>query len=633
MPLSIHKLDQFFLLFFFCIVLGATNAIAYEEQQLEETTIENLANDPTWIKLLHFDKKNNRSEILTEEFFLSPVGRYDPKAELIATINAYSDPWSGKENIHPRCKFPARYFWLSQKISLPNYNLHDPQCESLENWSLLADVKSISLFLVSGYLGNPASVFGHSFLKLNTSSDDDQAGLFDLSISYGALVPENEPTLRYIVRGITGGYQAGFSDKYFYTHDLVYSRTEFRDIWEYELRLSDYQRTLLILHIWEVIGKKFNYYFLDQNCAFRLAELLEMVIKEPLLENAKIWYVPVETFFRIEEIDKIRQQEGKPGLIKSMRFHPSRQRKLYHQFVQLANEEKKIFKTIINDGPSSISEKISPFKQDSQLKIIDTVLAYYKYRLIAEEPSPSLEMREKKNKVLLEQLRLPPQTKPFQKKPQLKSPANGNRPMLMSIGIGHDSNEGTYFKLHGSPFSQEIVGQNSLEGDELAVLDATIGIRANDHNLFIDNFDLIRIRKLKTNILSIDDGNPWSWQLRIGSTFTTYNNNSYNDGVFSFGAGRAWKLNKSTSFYAMTDTAAHTIKPYARLRPNVGIIVDNGSTKSWWYAGVENMNYDDKFNFVWGGQIQCKLSERLALSLSVSREKTMKTSAEIKWYW
>jgi hypothetical protein len=83
----------------------------------------------------------------------------------------------------------------------------------------------------------------------------------------------------------------------------------------------------------------------------------------------------------------------------------------------------------------------------------------------------------------------------------------------------------------------------------------------------------------------------------------------------------------------MTDTSANAVKPYARLRPNVGIILDNGSIKSSWYAGVENIKYNDRFDVVWGGQIQYKLSEQLAFSLGFSSETTTKTSAEIKWYW
>jgi hypothetical protein len=626
-------MKRLFILTFFCLLWCASVAVAFENNQIDQTLIETLANDPVWLKLLHFEKGGKKSEILTENFFLSPKGRFDPKSELIATIEAYFKPWPQNYGTHPRCRFPARYFWLSQKIGLPDYSLHITRCKSLEIWSLLNNIKSISIFLVSGYLGNPASVFGHSLLKLNTHSVDDESGLFDVSINYGALIPENVATLGYIVRGITGGYQAGFSDKYFYTQDLVYSRTEFRDMWEYELLLSDYARTLVVLHLWEIIGKKFVYYFLDKNCAFRIAELLEVVIEEPLLENARAWYVPVEKFFRLEEIDKVRREKGKPGLIKSIRFHPSSQRKLYHQFSQLNRKEKKAVEAIVDEGPSAIVKKLSHFKQASRIEIVDTVLAYYKYRLVAQEPSPSIEMNEIKDQVLLARLRLPVQTKPIPQVPELASPAKGNRPMLMGAGAAHDSIEGTYLKIHWSPFSQNIVGQNSLEGDELVLLDTAIGIGGNHNSVFIDTFDVIRIRKFKTDIMALDDESPWSWQLRVGARLSAYEDKSKYDGLFSFGAGRAWKLNNTIIFYAMTDVSAHTIQSHARLRPHVGIIAGKGSVRSWWYAGVETNNYNGDFDAIWGGQVQCKLSVQFALFLSIANDKTRKTSIEFRWYW
>lgn len=199
--------------------------------------INELAQDPVWLKLLHY--KDGQGEVLTKKFFLSSDGTYDPAAELLATLDAYSEPWSAKDNndTHARCRFPARYFWLSSHVALPDYSPQPPQCTRLSKWSLPDQVTSTSIFLVSGYLGNPASVFGHTLLKFNTESQDDQAGLFDLTVNYGAVVPENESTLRYIIYGIGGGYQAGFSDRYFYTQDLVYSRKEFRDIWDYQLYL------------------------------------------------------------------------------------------------------------------------------------------------------------------------------------------------------------------------------------------------------------------------------------------------------------------------------------------------------------------------------------------------------------
>ena len=183
---------------------------------------------------MHYGRDGKSSDVITTNFFLSPHGRLDPQAELSATIKAYFLPWGEDANQHARCRFPARYFWLAKQITLPDYRLHEPRCQRLAQWALFDRVQSISVLQVSGYFGNPASMFGHALIKFNTNSPDDKEGFFDLSLNFGALVPENEATLVYVVRGLFGGYKAGFSDKYFYTQDLVYSRTEFRDIWEYE---------------------------------------------------------------------------------------------------------------------------------------------------------------------------------------------------------------------------------------------------------------------------------------------------------------------------------------------------------------------------------------------------------------
>jgi hypothetical protein len=592
---------------------------------LSSPQLERLAQHPTWLKLLHYDH-NQQSEILTDDFFLSSDGRHDPQAELLADLAAYNAPWPKDGDSHARCRFPARYFWLSQQISLPGYSLNPAQCTTFARWSLPDKVQSISLFLVSGYLGNPASVFGHSLLKLNTGAHDDQAGMFDLTVSYGALVPQDEPVWRYILRGIGGGYQAGFSDRYFYTQDLVYSRTEFRDIWDYELLLTDQQRTLLILHLWEVLGKKFTYYFLDKNCAFRLSELVELVIDEPLLRNARIWYAPTETFYRLEDIDQARKAAGQPGLIKAVRFIPSAQRKLYHQFSLLKPEEQDVAQAVIQQGPDALHKQFAQLKQERQAEVLDTLLAYSNYRLTAEQPTPSAATKAVKNQLLPARFLLPPSTEPLKEVPALNSPAQGNRPLLTGIGLGYEEERGSSLRLHGAAFVQETLGRNSLQGNELAVLDTIVGL--ND-TLFLDQLDLLRIRTLKTKFMAEEGDNPWSWQLRTG---LAQDADDY-DAFFSFGAGRAWQVNTQLTAYAMTDAAAHSLEPYLRLRPHLGLLAGTGTLKGRLLAGLESTDYQGNTQPFVSTGMQWGFAAQTALFLGIEQAEETKISAELKWYW
>lgn len=569
--------------------------------------------------------------VLTDSFFLSPKGKTDPEAELIATINAYFLPLGENPNIHARCRFPARYYWLSQQLSLPDAHLSADKCENLQKWALFDSVESISVLLVSGYLGNPASTFGHSLLKLNTDSRDDESGLFDLTLSYGAMVPENEYTFIYVARGLFGGYKAGFSDKYFYTQDLVYSRTEFRDMWDYHLELTDYQRTLLLLHIWEIVGTKFDYYFLDKNCAYRLAELLELVIDEDLLNNARVWYVPVELFHRLKDIDQARQESNGTNLIQSVHFIPSSQRKLYYQLKLLTTDEFEVFNAIIREGIDSMPTHLAKLPTDRQILVLDGLLAYQQYRLTAEEPAPSRERREIKDQILLARLQLPARSTEALEISELPSPAQGSRPMELGMRIAHDTHQGSFLRLNWSPFKQELVGQNSLEGDELVIFDIAVGI--SEDKVFVDQLDLIRILNLNTLSVPVAGENQWAWQLRAGATRVEDDKKDRYDGVGSFGAGRAWKWDDRITGYGMVDFAAHSLDPYVRLRPHLGLRFDLGSMKIWVYGGAETVNYRAELEEVWGGKMQYPLTSRCAVQAEISNEKATQAMVGLNWYW
>ncbi|MCI5142027.1 MAG: DUF4105 domain-containing protein [Candidatus Electrothrix sp. ATG1] len=433
--------------------------------------------------------------------------------------------------------------------------------------------------------------------------------------------------MRYIVNGIAGGYQAGFSDRYFYTQDLVYSRTEFRDIWDYELQLSNEQKKFLIYHLWEILGKKFTYYFFDKNCSFRLAELLELILEEPLLENARIWYAPVETFHRLEEIDRFRKEAGRSGLIRSVRFVPSVQRTLYHQFGLLEAKEKEAVHTVIRDGTNVLRESLQQVGDKGQPEVLDTLLAYYNYRLVAEAPDPNQEILQNKKELLLARLRLPPRAAPLDEVPERESPARGNPPLLTGLGIGYTSSRNAYLRLHLAPFVQESVGQNSLGGDELAVLDTVAGI--SEEGVFVDRFDLLRIRKLKTNHALIHEKNPWSWQLRTGVESVERDGAAEQDLFFRFGAGRARKLSNNITAYALLEASAHTEQPHARLFPHIGVLTDFGWVKSRIYGGA-SLSYQDHLEAMYGIELQYDISACSALSLLGGKDQI---AVELKWYW
>ncbi|MCI5138285.1 MAG: hypothetical protein D3922_07675, partial [Candidatus Electrothrix sp. AR1] len=166
-----------------------------------------------------------------------------------------------------------------------------------------------------------------------------------------------------------------------------------------------------------------------------------------------------------------------------------------------------------------------------------------------------------------------------------------------------------------------------LEGDELTVLDTVAGI--GKEGFFVEHFDLLRIRKLKTDYVLTEGENPWSWQLRTGMKSIEENNTSEQDFFFRFGAGRARKFSNSTVAYALLEASTHTEQPHARLFPHIGILTDFGWVKSRIYGGA-SLSYQDHLEAMYGIELQYDISAHSALSLQGEKDNI---AVELKWYW
>ena len=602
-----------------------------EGATITQADIQELAQHRIWQKLLHVDARSGDSKIISPSFFLASQDQFSARSELEATIQAFEKPWNEKTQSHATCLFPARYTWLSQFMDLPLSEAALQRCTKLNQW---ADQHTgVSLIMVSGYLGNPASTFGHSLLRLTVETKVKANDLFDSAVNYGALVPKDEPTLSYIFNGITGGYEASFSDKYYYTQDLVYSKLESRDMWEYELNFTEDQRKLLIYHIWELLGKKLKYYFLAENCAYQLSELLELVIDEPLLETSYAWYLPVEAFQRLQEINVLRSKRGQPLIIRDIRFLPSNQRKLNDQISLLNEDAQAVLKKLIENNGKDLNTQLQVLDEERQSKVLNASLSYYNYRMVKEGLQPSDETRNLKRQLLLARLKLPPQSQRTPVVTEMPSPATGNKAMMLGLGVGQTAAEGTYPRLHWVGYNQNSTGQNTLEGDALVLLDMEMGAGGNQHDVFLEAVDFIRMRKLNRSDMMVQD-TTWSWQMRVGAQMREQVGSAQRyDGLWSFGVGKAWSAHGSGVIYVMTDMAVHTTTPYVRLRPHLAYYADFEGLKMLGFVGVENWDKADKFEPVWGTEVQYQLTDSMAAHVKYVSEATSKGSAELRWFW
>ncbi len=234
---------------------------------------QSLARSIDWLSLLHYRQpllSAAQSQADDDDFFLSEQGAVDAKAELLALIRALwgEDRVTGQAIL---CRFPARSSWLNRRIPIPD-DLSEQRCDAFLKWKQSFEATGLTLLFPSMYLNNPASMFGHTFLRF----DNEKSELLRPTLSYAAQFDEADAFLVYAWKGLSGGYPGRFSVQPYYETLLEYSDIEQRDIWEYSLNLTEAEIAQLVRHLWEVKGIHFEYFFLRENCSYRLLALFDV---------------------------------------------------------------------------------------------------------------------------------------------------------------------------------------------------------------------------------------------------------------------------------------------------------------------------------------------------------------------
>ena len=274
-----------------------------------------LAREPQWLALLHI--RPNKLGILHTEvdelsFFISGKPN-DPEAELRATIEALSAPEAGEKNAW--CLYPARAAWLSEKNVIKN---REPmECRELQRWRQLFHNDKLVMIFPTMYMDNPASLFGHTFLRFDAADSAKQPILLSRSLSYYAAVGNAGNTANYIFQGLAGGFDGVFEVRHYFEKIRKYSDNEDRDIWEYELDLTPEQISRLVDHAWEVRGHTFHYFFLDENCSYRLIAMLDAVVPPHTMRLDFVTdAMPLDTVRVLYQYDLVRRANYVPSAAK-----------------------------------------------------------------------------------------------------------------------------------------------------------------------------------------------------------------------------------------------------------------------------------------------------------------------------
>lgn len=600
---------------------GWAEADSYHNEQAD---IAKLATDPYWLTLLHKKNPKARSEIIDPDFFLS--GSDDPYAELVATLKALSSPIGVDENEHAQCRFIARSKWLQQKLPQLSTLLPEVQCTLFNSWSDQQQIESVSAIFASGYLGNPASFYGHILLKFN-SSVEKRALLQQQNINFGAAVPNNENPLIYILKGLTGGYNAVFSYGDFYRNTQTYGESELRDLWEYKLALSPSEVEQLLFHAWELIGRDYVYYFLKENCAFRMAELLELVVKQSLISKRQPYAMPISVFHRLAEIE----HHGQP-LVAEIIQHPSRQKRLVEGYKQATRNIQQAVSAVIANNYNLEIIAFQSLDNTEQVQVLEILFDYLEFLKISDD---SLQLVQYKNRLLRARLALP-SGKPKQIAFNDQAPHLSTYPSLLQVSwVDTAQRPALELRFRATYYDYLTANRDKALFSALSMFD--IHLRQQDSSLQLYRFDLLNLENMNLSQTGLPEDGGLAWKVNLGYAPQDLACRGCQTVQLSGGLGKAWQLGNGV-IYAMQDGRVHQNRQGVGLLSadsRIGTVYD---LNSYWRVHLE-LGYRSYLDaetksFSWY-RIQQRLGNSRHWDMRMSIEKLRSTELRfaLSYYW
>ncbi|MFI8033341.1 DUF4105 domain-containing protein [Acinetobacter sp. ABJ_C3_5] len=467
------------------------------QQYLDLAQQKQLDQNITWQRLMYADQKQN-SEVSYAGYFYAKDGKTNLNSELQADIKALFQQAADNQSI--RCKFPARSRWLMQQLQIDPQQLPKVNCVEFDEWINQIKPHKATLIYATDFMGNPSSMFGHTLLRLDPK-DQKQLNLVSYAVNYAATV-KGEDNWSYAWKGLTGQYPGEYSLMPYYRKVKEYGDFESRDLWEYELNLTPEETRFLVEHIWEMQHVSFPYYFVSDNCAYRLLGLIDLVRPNlNLKQQFNYAAIPIETL-------KVVDQQH---LVKEVVYRPALETQLLAQAKQHGTALAKVAHKVAFTEVEQTQPILKNYSQSEQAKILemaydDLYLQFISRKVDTDFAQPQLrQLLAERSQIQVDKQRQEP-TRP------LKQPVEGHHARNISVNVG---------EVQGQSFVE--LGHRQAYHD---LIDRQAGYRTGTQLLFLDGSVQYRDDKLKVehlDFLSVNSYNPiqpfkspLSWGFNLG---------------------------------------------------------------------------------------------------------------------
>lgn len=519
------------------------------------TTLTQIAAQTYWRQLLrdpHPKSAHYSTTVSTRagstRYFLASHGEQDARAELVSSVNAFSQPWPGASTDNPSCRFPARRQWLTAQLPIQAKNWPVAKCDELDTWLKGLDTGQVTLVFASDYLNNPSSMFGHTLLRLDARTQSDDTRLLAYAINYSAQTNTSNG-LEFAWKGLTGGYPGAYSLMPYYEKVKEYNDWESRDLWEYELNLNAAEINTLLLTQWDWRGITAPYYFFSRNCSYELLGLLDMA-RPGLALQAQFPGSAIPT-------DTLRSVLAEPGLLKRVTWRSASGTRLQAMLTRNSRDVNLAALALTQTPNSSALETLTATEKAQALETAydDLYLRYVAHEASRQSTPPLL------RQLLVERSQIPVTDQRVAPQQPAINPENGHDTARWGLGYGHDSKD--FALLHYRPAYHDWLDSSGgyREGARVDFLD--LNLRMQPSRIAIDSATLVGIDSLApANALH----QPLSWSVRLGvdqglSDRRKAVNESAQQhplGVFEGGAGLSARLGNNTNSTAICFAESHS---------------------------------------------------------------------------
>jgi len=528
---------------------------------IDSSSKTELWKDIEWLNLLHYQGGPGLTDFLSQVddpvFFNAKDGKTNPQSELKKTlISLYATDILNPDE-HAQCRNIARFNWLKSKYPDSFKKIPLIICKEYNEWRREVPEEKVSLIFPAYHLNSPSSMFGHTLLRIDPAENEQGSTWLSTAVNFGANIQNSDNSIFFAVKGLAGGYSGTFIVAPYYEKIKEYNRQENRDIWEYPLNLTPAETKRIVLHLWELKNIKFDYYFFDENCSYRLLELLQVARPElKLTEQFGLTAIPIDTVRSIEQANLMEDTVYRPSQTTSINFLLNKLNKTQRKLVLKISKDAEL----INSG------EFLQYDTNTQNIILDTAYRYLRYQ---QNDAGRSEPNAKNSYLLLTAIN---KTKNFSTTEisytETQRPEKGHLSKRLAVTAGEDTDQ-SYLQLdfRMSFHSLEDNLEGFLEGAQINI--GSLSLRTTEDETQLQHLDLIDIFSLTPRN---DFFQPLSWRVYTGLEQQLINNRDHLTAHVTGGAGVSYNAWQRSSVYGMFTARLESSSQYTQaIEPALGI--------------------------------------------------------------